>query len=52
MGYGQFLGPIGGAGGTAKGPYDCGTDHPGYALKGRSSARIDAISLRCREAPN
>ena len=52
MGYGQFLGPIGGAGGTAKGPYDCGTDHPGYALKGRSSARIDAISLRCRQAPN
>jgi hypothetical protein len=52
VGAGQFLGAVGGTGGTAKGPYRCGTDHPGYALKGRSSARIDAISLQCRQAPN
>jgi len=52
IGGGQFLGAVGGTGGTAKGPYRCDTDHPGYALKGHSSARIDAIGLHCRRAPN
>jgi Domain of unknown function (DUF1929) len=52
VGGGQFLGPIGGTGGTQKGPYRCATNNPGYALAGRSSGRIDAISLQCRRAPN
>jgi hypothetical protein len=51
VGGGQFLGPIGGSGGAKKGPFRCATNNPGYALAGRSSGKINAISLQCRRAP-
>ena len=49
-GIGQFLGPVGGSGGTAQGPYNCGTNNPAYALTGRSSSAIDNFGMQCRQA--
>ena len=37
--------------GTLQGPYRCASNNPGYALGGRSSGRIDAFNVRCRNAP-
>ena len=49
-GSGQFLGPVGGSGGTALGPYDCGTNNPAYSIVGRSSTVIENFGLQCRQA--
>jgi hypothetical protein len=48
-GAGQFLGPDGGSGGTAQGPYSCGTENPAYALYGRSGSQIDSFGIQCRQ---
>ncbi|NIU09163.1 MAG: DUF1929 domain-containing protein, partial [Phycisphaerae bacterium] len=45
----QFLGPIGGSGGTAAGPFSCGTENPAYALYGRSSGLLDSFGMQCRQ---
>ncbi len=47
----QYLGPVGGTGGTAQGPYSCGTGNPVYALTGRSGSWLDAFGMQCRQAP-
>jgi large repetitive protein len=47
----QYLGPVGGTGGTPQGPFSCSTGNPGYALTGRSGGWIDAFSVLCRQAP-
>jgi len=52
VGEGQFLGPFGSTSGSAKGPFRCETNHPGHALTGRSSGRLDAISLQCATIAN
>ena len=49
-GLGQFLGAVGGTGGTAQGPYNCGTNNPAYALTGRSSTGLDSFGMQCRQA--
>ena len=49
-GIGQFLGPVGGTGGTAQGPYNCGTNNPVYALTGRSGSSIVSFGMQCRQA--
>ncbi len=49
-GAGQYLGAVGGSGGTAQGPFDCTTGNPAYALTGRSGGWIDAFGLSCRPA--
>ena len=51
-GTGQYLSWIGAStSGALQGPYRCASNHPGYALGGRSSGRIDAFNVRCRKAP-
>jgi len=50
-GSGQFLGPVGGTGGTPQGPFSCSTGNPAYALTGRSGSLIDAFGMLCRQAP-
>jgi len=50
-GAGQFLGAVGGTGGTGFGPFNCSTGNPAYALSGRSSTLIDALNMTCRQAP-
>ncbi len=47
-GAGQNLGPAGGSGGSAQGPHRCGTNHPVYALYGRSSGYLDSFGVQCR----
>jgi YVTN family beta-propeller protein len=49
-GLGQFAAPVGGSGGTAQGPYNCGTNNPAYALTGRSGSVIENVGLQCRQA--
>lgn len=49
-GAGQFLGAVGGTGGTAQGPFACSTDNPGYAMYGRSGSSIDSFGIVCRQA--
>jgi YVTN family beta-propeller protein len=49
-GIGQFLGAVGGSGGTAQGPYNCGTNNPAYALTGRSGSWLDNFGMQCRQA--
>jgi len=51
VGAGQFLGPFGSTAGAVKGPFRCGSNHPGHALAGRSSVKINTISLQCRRTP-
>jgi hypothetical protein len=50
-GSGQFLNWVGPSGGTLHGPFRCSTDHPGVALGGRSSSRLDAFKLLCGKIP-
>jgi hypothetical protein len=50
-GSGQYLEAIGGSAGTSQGPYRCSSRHPGHALAGRSSGRIDAIRVQCQRTP-
>ncbi len=50
-GTGQFLGAVGGTGGSAQGPFSCSTGNPVYALTGRSGSWIDAFGMLCRQAP-
>lgn len=47
----QYLGAVGGAGGTTQGPFSCSTNNPVYMLTGRSGSVIDAFGMQCREAP-
>ena len=47
----QYLGQIGGGGGTVQGPFNCSTSNPVYMLTGRSGAAIDAFGMQCRPAP-
>ena len=49
-GLGQFLGAVGGSGGTQQGPYNCGTNNPAYALSGRSQSWLDNFGMQCRQA--
>ena len=49
-GVGQYLGAVGGSGGTAQGPYNCGTNNPVYALVGRSGSWLDNFGMQCRQA--
>jgi len=49
-GSGQFLGAVGGTGGSAQGPFRCGTDNPVYAVYGRSGSWIDNFGVQCRQA--
>ncbi|HZF24863.1 MAG TPA: galactose oxidase-like domain-containing protein, partial [Steroidobacteraceae bacterium] len=49
-GVGQFLGAVGGTGGTPQGPYNCGTNNPAYALVGRSGSWLDNFGMQCRQA--
>ncbi len=44
----QYLGAVGGTGGTAQGPFSCSTNNPVYALTGRSGRQIDAFGMQCR----
>ncbi len=46
----QYLGAVGGGGGTARGPFSCGTDNPVYALYGRSGGWLDSFGVECRQA--
>lgn len=46
----QYLGAVGGTGGTAQGPFSCSTDNPGYAMYGRSGSSIDNFGILCRQA--
>jgi hypothetical protein len=48
-GAGEFLEWVGGSGGKAKGPFRCGSDHPGFALAGRASGKLNALNLQCRD---
>ncbi len=48
-GAGQNLGASGGSGGSAQGPHRCGTNHPVYALYGRSDAWLDSFGVQCRQ---
>jgi YVTN family beta-propeller protein len=50
-GAGQYLGAVGGSGGTAQGPFSCSTGNPVYSLAGRSGSWLDAIGMLCRAAP-
>ena len=50
-GVGQYLGTVGGTGGTAQGPYNCGTNNPVYALAGRTSNWLENFGMQCRQAP-
>jgi len=52
VGEGQFLGPFGSTSGSVKGPFRCDTNHPGHVLTGRSSGKLDAISLQCARIPD
>ena len=47
----QYLGAVGGTGGTAQGPFSCSTSNPVYMLTGRSGSAIDAFGMQCRQAP-
>jgi len=49
-GVGQYLGAVGGTGGTTQGPYNCGTNNPVYALTGRSGSWLDSFGMQCRQA--
>lgn len=49
-GVAQSLGGVGGAGGTAQGPYSCSTENPVYQLYGRSGGWIDNFGMQCRQA--
>ncbi|MDH5323592.1 MAG: DUF1929 domain-containing protein, partial [Gammaproteobacteria bacterium] len=46
----QYLGGVGGAGGTGSGPLSCGTGNPVYALYGRSGGWLDSFGVQCRQA--
>jgi YVTN family beta-propeller protein len=50
-GTGQYLGPVGGTGGTAQGPFQCTSGNPAYAFSGKSGTLIDSFGLLCRQAP-
>ena len=45
-----YLGPVGGTGGTAQGPFACPTGNPAYALYGRSGSWLDNFGVQCRRA--
>ncbi len=47
----QYLGAVGGPGGTSQGPFSCSTSNPVYMLTGRSGTVIDAFGMQCRQAP-
>jgi YVTN family beta-propeller protein len=50
-GPGQWLGAVGGSGGTAQGPYGCATSNPAYALHGTAGSSVDGLGIECRRAP-
>jgi large repetitive protein len=50
-GAGQFLGAVGGTGGTATGPYACSTGNPVSRLTGRAGWWLDAFGMECAQAP-
>ena len=47
----QYLGAVGGTGGTAQGPFSCSTNNPVFMLTGRSGSALDAFGMQCRQAP-
>ena len=46
----QYLGGDGGTGGSAQGPFACGTGNPVYALYGRSGTGLNNFGVLCRQA--
>jgi YVTN family beta-propeller protein len=48
-GVAQYLASVGGTGGTAQGPYNCGTNNPAYSLTGRSSTTVRSFGMQCRQ---
>ena len=46
----QYLSGAGGSGGSAQGPFSCGTNNPVYALYGRSGGWLDNFGMQCRQA--
>jgi hypothetical protein len=49
-GPGQFLGAVGGGGGSSQGPYGCATGNPAYALHGTAGTNVDGFGIQCRRA--
>jgi YVTN family beta-propeller protein len=48
-GAGTFLGPNGGSGGTAQGPYGCGTGNPAFSIHGTAGTFVDGFGIQCRQ---
>jgi len=46
----QYLGGVGGPGGSDSGQLSCGTGNPVYALYGRSGSWLDSFGVQCRQA--
>jgi YVTN family beta-propeller protein len=50
-GTGTYLGAVGGTGGSAVGPFSCGTNNPGGGIFGRANTNVVNFGLTCKTAP-
>jgi YVTN family beta-propeller protein len=49
-GSGTFLGAVGGTGGSAQGPYGCGTGNPAFSIHGTAlTTFVDGFAIQCRQ---